>query len=315
MQDLLDGLLDLSRLDSGNVQVRMGPVDLNDLLASVRSALESTAETKGLRLRMRPTRLWAHSDAMLLQRIVVNLVINAIRYTDRGSVLVACRPDAKGQGVRIEVWDSGIGIPAKHHEDIFKEFYQLANRSGDRNTGLGLGLNIVQRSAALLGHRISLRSNVGCGTRFSIQMDAVPPSEAVLQNAAEKLLPSLGDVSGMQVLLIEDNLNVREAVQELLQSWGCTVQLASSQVQALEQLHSHGVPDVILSDYHLGGGQNGITCIAAVRATANQTIPACLMSGETHDEFLQAVKAADVPLLHKPVRPAKLRSLLRRLRV
>jgi signal transduction histidine kinase/CheY-like chemotaxis protein len=314
MQDLLDGLLDLSRLDSGNVQVRMAPVDLNDLLASVRSALEGTAETKGLRLRLRPTRLWANSDALLLQRIVVNLVINAIRYTDRGSVLVACRSVAQGQGVCIEVWDSGIGIPAEHHEDIFKEFYQLANRTGNRNIGLGLGLNIVQRSAALLGHRISLRSQTGCGTRFSIRMDAVPPSEAVQKNAAEKLLPTLGDISGMQLLLVEDNLNVREAVQDLLQSWGCTVHLAASQSQALEQLQRHGVPDVIFSDYHLDGAENGIACILALRAAAGVFIPACLMSGETDEEFLQAVKAADVPLLHKPVRPAKLRSLLRHMR-
>ena len=309
MQDLLDGLLDLSRLDSGNVPVRMSAVDLNELLDSVRGALETTAEAKGLRLRVRPTALWALSDPLLLQRMLANLVINAIRYTETGTVLVACR--RQGNGLRIEVWDSGIGIPSEHHEDVFKEFYQLANRAGDRNFGLGLGLNIVQRSAHLLGHRITLRSQPGHGTRFSILLDTAmqaPPA------AAHSLSSGLGDVSGMRILLIEDNLDAREAVQGLLQSWGCTVQVAANQVEALVQLESAGAADVILSDYHLGACETGIACIAALRAQAGEPIPACLMSGETHADFLQEVQAAHLPLLHKPVRPAKLRSLLRHMR-
>jgi two-component system, sensor histidine kinase len=314
MQDLLDGLLDLSRLDSGTVPVRMSAVDLNDLLASVRSALASHAEAKGLRLRIRPTTLWASSDALLLQRMLLNLVINAIRYTERGTVWVACRARANGQGVCIEVRDSGIGIASEHHEDIFKEFYQLANRAGDRNFGLGLGLNIVQRSAALLGHQITLRSQLGCGTRFSIQLQRCASGTTLAQHAAEPLLPSLGDVSGLQVLLIEDNANAREAVKELLQSWGCRVQVAANREQALQQLAQAGVPDVIVSDYHLGASETGIACIAALRAQAGSDIAACLMSGETHEDFLQEVKQAGLPLLHKPVRPAKLRSLLRRMR-
>ena len=314
MQDLLDGLLDLSRLDSGNVPVRMGAVDVNDLLGSVRSALQSTAEAKGLRLRIRPTSAWAHSDALLLQRMLLNLVINAIRYTERGSVLVACRAQANGKGLCIEVRDSGIGIASEHHEDIFKEFYQLSNRAGDRNFGLGLGLNIVQRSAALLGHRILLRSQVGCGTRFSILLQRCAPDAPPAQHPGERLQPALGDVSGLQVLVIEDNANAREAVAELLLSWGCQVHQAANQVQALQQLQQAGVPDVILSDYHLGASETGIACIQALRAKAGADIPACLMSGETHADFLQEVQDAGLPLLHKPVRPAKLRSLLRHLR-
>ncbi|NVO08058.1 MAG: response regulator, partial [Rhodoferax sp.] len=304
---------DLSRLDSGNVPVRMAPVDLNELLGAVRTALQATAEAKGLRLRVRPTPLWALSDAVLLRRMLVNLVINAIRYTEHGSVLVACRRQG-GNGVRIEVWDSGIGIPAEHHEDVFKEFYQLANRAGDRNFGLGLGLNIVQRSAHLLGHRIVLRSQVGCGTRFSILLNATPAVPLAVASAAQTAPPGPGDVSGMRILVIEDNANAREAVQGLLQSWGCSVQEASSQAEALAQLDAAGVPDLILSDYHLGAAETGMDCIAALRARAASSIPACLMSGETHEDFLLAVKAADIPLLHKPVRPAKLRSLLRHMR-
>ena len=309
MQDLLDGLLDLSRLDSGNVQVRMGPVDLNELLASVRSSLESMAEAKGLRLRVRPTARWALSDATLLQRMVVNLVINAIRYTERGTVMVSCRPSQQGRGIQIEVRDSGIGIAQEHHQDVFKEFYQLPNSTGDRNFGMGLGLNIVQRSAVLLGHQIVLRSNLGCGTRFSILMDATeaPPAHAI----AAPDLP--GDITGIQVLLIEDNLNARQAVLELLQSWGCEVWAAASLAEAQAAMHQSGPPDVIVSDHHLGAAETGLDCIHALRVQAAKRLPACLMSGDTHEDFLQAVKEADIPLLHKPVRPAKLRSLLRRL--
>jgi two-component system, sensor histidine kinase len=284
------------------------------LLSSVRSSLESMADAKGLRLRVRPTRLWAFSDASLLQRMVVNLVINAIRYTKSGTVLVTCRSQAQGKEVRIEVWDSGIGIPSEHHEDIFKEFYQLSNRAGDRNFGMGLGLNIVQRSAALLGHRIALRSEVDCGTRFSLTLEAAPQSKTAPQSSAELTEAMPGNITGMQILLIEDNDNAREAVNGLLQSWGCTVHVASSLAQAMDHLLIAGIPDLILSDFHLGATEDGIACIQTLREMAGRHIPACLISGDTNDDFLQSVVEADLPLLHKPVRPAKLRSLLRRLR-
>ena len=308
MQDLLDGLLDLSRLDSGNVQVRMTPVDVNEMLGGIRNALGNMAEAKGLRLRVRPTARWALSDATLLNRMVMNLVINAIRYTERGTVLVACRPAADNQSVRIEVWDSGIGIAAEHHEDIFKEFYQLTGRAGDRNFGMGLGLNIVQRSAALLGHQIALQSKPGEGTRFSITLQAAAPLPALAQAQAEALP---GDITGLRVLLIEDNDNAREAVRGLLLAWGCTVYEAASLAQARLQVEREGAPDVILSDFHLGAAENGIECIAALRQQTRHDLKACLMSGETDAAFLQAVKLAELPLLHKPVRPAKMRNLLR----
>ncbi len=313
MQDLLDGLLDLSRLDAGNMQIRMAPVDLNALLASVQRALHGMAEAKGLRLRVRPTQRWCVSDAALLNRMLMNLVINAIRYTEHGSVLVACRPAARGTGVRLEVWDSGIGIAPEHHADIFKEFYQLNQRSGDRNLGMGLGLNIVQRSAELLGHQVALRSQPGQGTRFSIALQAASPAQIAAHRPTDAGLPAPGDITGLQVMLIDDNSNVREAVRELLASWGCVVRVATSLAEAQHLLQAHGAPDVILSDFHLGAAENGIDCIAALRAQAGSAIAACILSGDTHQDFLQAVKDAQLPLLHKPVRPAKLRSLLRRM--
>jgi signal transduction histidine kinase len=313
-QDLLDGLLDLSRLDAGKVPVRMGAVNLHALLDAVHIALHSMADAKGLRLRIRPTPLWGRSDALLLQRMLFNLVVNAIRYTERGTVLVACRLQDGGNRVRIEVRDSGIGIPAEHHEDIFKEFYQLANRAGDRNFGLGLGLNIVQRSANLLGHPLGLHSQLGCGTRFTITLAREQPDATLPQTPAQSPPSTPGDLTGMQVLLIEDNANARAAVRDLLQSWGCQVREAANRAEALRQMQDGGAPDVVVSDYHLGASETGLDCIAALRAQAGAELPACLMSGETHADFLQQVQDAGLPLLHKPVRPAKLRSLLRHLR-
>lgn len=312
MQNLLDGLLDLSRLDAGHMPVRMEAVHLNDLLYALHGTLNESATAKGLRLRIRPTHLWVHSDALLLQRMLLNLAINAIRYTQRGTVLVACRLQGGGEQVRIEVRDSGIGIAPEHHEDIFQEFYQLASPSGDRSVGLGLGLNIVQRSATLLGHGITLQSGLGCGTRFSILLQRCAPAAGPSQTAAPGMEP-LRDLSGLRVLLIEDDPSARAVVGQLLLSWGCQVAEAADLAQAAQAMAETGVPDVILSDYHLGSAQTGMDCIAALRAQAGRSLPACLMSGETQGDFLQKVSEAGLPLLHKPVRPAKLRSLLRNL--
>ena len=313
MQDLLDSLLDLSRLDSGAVRVRMGAVQLDEVLQSVQTLVGTAAATKGLRLRVRRTGLWGQSDAFLLQRIIANLALNAVRYTAEGSVLIACRPDRAGESVRIEVWDSGQGIAPEHHEDVFKEFYQLPSQSGDRSFGMGLGLNIVQRSATLLGHSILLRSNTGCGSRFSVVLQAAAPVPASARQDPLLEVQTLVDFMGACVLVVDDNASAREAMQGLLQSWGCRVLVAASLAQALEQISEHGMPQVVLSDFHLGSGGDGLQTIAGIRTRWATAVPACVISGETNPDVLAQVQAAGLPLLHKPVRPAKLRSLLRRL--
>jgi signal transduction histidine kinase/CheY-like chemotaxis protein len=313
MQDLLDSLLDLSRLDSGTVQVRMGEVDLNALLRTVQQSVEVLALTKGLRLRVRPTTLWAHSDLTMLQRIVVNLALNAVRYTAAGTVFIACRRERGGQGVRVEVWDSGMGIAPEHHEDIFKEFYQLQSHQGDRKFGMGLGLNIVQRSAVLLGHQIVVRSQVGCGSRFSVLLDASPAQALDDQIAHEVVLQSVSHFGGARVMVIEDNAHAQSAMAGLLESWGCTVICADSLEAALAKIESIGVPDIVLSDFQLGRGANGIDAIALIRARYGPLLQACLISGETQGDMQLLAKEAQLTVLHKPVRPAKLRSLLRRL--
>lgn len=311
MQDLLDGLLDVSRLDAGAVQVQLGPVNLGELFHSLRKALQPLAESKGLRLRIRPSPYWAMTDPVLLQRMVMNLANNAIRYTERGTVMISCRRVDGGRNVRLDVADSGIGISPTHQEDIFREFYQVGNSGRDRSQGLGLGLNIVERTAQLLGHAITLRSALGCGTRFSIHL---PAAQAV--EAFSPLVPpdpqGLGGVEGMRVLVIEDDGFALEAIRDLLSSWGCVVNAAATVAQALDFVNAYAAPDVVLSDFRLGEARNGLDVIAMVRAHARREIPACLMSGDSDAGLIQAAKDAGLTLLHKPVRPAKLRSFLRR---
>ena len=311
MQDLLDGLLDLSRLESGVVAVNRGVVRVDALFDTVRTALEPLAAAKGLRLRVRNSNACMLTDGLVLQRIVMNLVHNAIRYTQQGSVLLTCRPADNGQSVRIEVWDSGIGISPDQQSDIFREFYQVGNPGRDRGRGLGLGLSIVERSARLLGHTLVLRSNLGCGTRFSICVPfAATPSEVV--NPREETGVAPMELHGLRVLVIEDDAMARDAVEALLTAWGCSVCATPSLEQAAHAMQAGFVPDVVFSDYRLGDTDNGLTAIATLRRLAGRDLAACLMSGDTDGGLMQAALDAGLILLHKPVRPAKLRAFLRR---
>ena len=313
MQDLLDDLLDVSRLDAGAVTVTLRPVALQSVLNLVQAALQPLATEKGLRLRFRPTTWWVMTDAMLLHRILMNLVHNALRYTDVGTVLVACRRSGDGQWVRLEVWDSGIGISPEHQQDIFKEFYQIGNTGRDRAYGLGLGLNIAQRSASLLGHPMNLHSAPGRGSRFAMTLPLTEALDPVIEAAGAVEPAPLVTLAGTRVLLIEDDAVARAAVTGLLEAWGCTVYGGATTLAAMSVNGRHSEWDVILSDYRLADGDNGLLAIERLRAYAGRNIPACLMSGDTDSTLMQAAKDANLALLHKPVRPAKLRSLLRRL--
>lgn len=312
LQDLLDALLDISRLDAGAVQVQVRPVELSEIFTQLRAALALSAEDKGLRLRFRPTTARLMTDPALLYRVMLNLVANALRYTRRGSVLVACRVGQDGQSVRIEVRDSGVGIAPEHQSAIFKEFYQVGNTERDRNKGLGLGLNIVERTVRLLGHELSLRSATGCGTCFSLQVPLMP-ADAQMPPPAVVLAPGSDDLAGLTILVIEDDLLARSGLVALLESWGARVRAHEDLDSALAELSSQGAPDVIVSDYRLPAYHTGIEAIRRLRLRAGRMVPACLMSGDTDASLILEAKNEGLTLLHKPVRPAKLRSLLRRL--
>lgn len=312
LQDLLDGLLDISRLDAMAVQVQVQPFALADIFDQLGAELALTAVEKGLRLRIRPTAVWLMSDPTLLHRILLNLLGNALRYTKVGGVLLACRVRAGGQHASLEVWDSGIGIAPEHHQAIFTEFYQVGNVERDRGKGLGLGLNIVRRTAQLLGHRLQMWSRPGIGTRFSIEVPLLPPGAAMERPSPPQVKP-FDDLAGLVVLVIEDDALAREALVSLLASWGSVVVQAEGLATAQWPLKHGLVPDLIISDYRLLDGENGMDTVRQLRAAAGRPIAACLMSGDTDPNLIKAARDAGLTLLHKPVRPAKLRSLIRRL--
>lgn len=316
MQNLLDGLLDVSRLDAGAVTANVRPVSINVIFDFVRVSNTPLARDKGVRLRVRPTTYWCLSDPVLLQRMVMNLANNALRYTPTGTVLICCRMVNNGADLRIDVMDSGVGIAPEHQTDIFKEFFQVGNAARDRSQGLGLGLNIVQRSARLLGHAVKLESAPGRGTRFSI---VVPTASAPLLSVSRDTEASAlvaspqSSLGGVRVLVVEDDFSSRQAQDELLQSWGCEVLAVGTAAHAYKSVEQGFQADVVISDFRLGGESNGLDVIDQIRHLAGWVVPACVVSGDTDADLMQAARAASLTLLHKPVRPAKLRSLVRHL--
>ena len=312
MQGLLDGLLDISRLDALAVTPQFSHFCVNEVLDHLQLVFEPSALEKGLRLRVRSSPIWVRSDPALLYQMLSNLLANAIRYTESGGVLLACRLVDGGQHVRIDVCDSGPGIDAQHHKAIFAEFFQVGNAARNRSMGLGLGLNIVERTAQLLAHPLALRSCLGFGARFSLTLPCVPVGVKAPALGPEAVQRH-GEFEGFKVLVLEDDRMELDAMAALLASWGLRVGDAECLASAMRLLAAGFEPDLIISDYRLLGDANGIESIAFLRAERARLIPACLVSGDADKKLIDQAKAAQLTLLHKPVRPAKLRSLVRHL--
>ncbi len=314
LQEMLDAFFDYSRLDSQLTRAQVQDFALNQVLDKLRTSFSDTAQHKGVRLRIRPSKRWVHSDPVLLHRILLNLVSNAVQHTRQGTVLVACRPSQDGQTLRIEVRDNGIGIAREHHQKIFEEFFQIENPERDRDKGLGLGLSIVERSCNLLNHPITLRSRLGQGACFSLRVAAATapapaptPTPAQTRQTSELAAP----FQNTHVMLIEDDALGSVALRGLLESWGCTVTLADSAQAACSQWNAAHPVDFVVSDFRLRGAQNGVDAVQLLRSTAQRRLPACIISGDTAVDVKLLIQAADLVLLQKPVRPAKLRSVMR----
>ena len=305
LEALFNELLDISKLDAGVIQPNLCHYSIQATLQRLASEYQVSALEKGVRLRIRPSNALVRSDPMLLERILRNLVANAIQYTKAGSILVACR--RRSGWLRIEVRDSGIGIPHEQRDKIFEEFYQLHNPERDRNKGLGLGLAIVRRMSRLLGCQISLCSAPGRGSRFSIE---VPAGDAAAQPPAPALPARTYRFDGDLVLVVDDELAVRESVQILLELWGCEVLTAGSAEEALQVLDDASPPALIIADYRLRCNATGIEAIQAVQAKFRANIPGVLITGDTGPDRLREAKTSGYQLVHKPVAPAKLRAIL-----
>ena len=301
LDDLLGGLLDVSKLDSGVVEARTLEFALGALLARLDAEFQPVAAEKGLALRTVPTTLHVRSDPELVERMLRNLLANAIHHTAAGRVLVGCR--RHGGQVRVEVWDTGRGMPENRLDEIFDEFVQLER--DDLRPGLGLGLAIVQRSAMLVGSRVDVRSQPGRGSVFSFALPRVADADAKPRPPGEPDGPQ--ELGGRTVLIVDDDTGVREGMAEALRAWGCTVATAASVDEAERHLQgSNAVTlDAAVVDYQLPGGATGLDV-----ARRLDGLPAVLITGDTSGATREQVQAAGLPLLHKPVKPEQLRAVL-----
>jgi signal transduction histidine kinase len=313
LQNLLDAILDLSRLDGGNVVPRITAFGLGPVLESVQRDLALVAEHKGLRLRVRPTDLWTRSDADLVQRILLNLVGNALRYTRSGGVLVSCR--RRGDRVLLEVWDTGAGIPENAREEIFEEYIQLENPERDRAKGLGLGLAICRRLAGLLGASLGVRSRPGHGSVFWITLPLEHPARHASPALAQTLAESAEDVArlGGTVLVVDGDPLVRAGMETAITGWGAKVILAASRDEAVTRCCEGGaVPDMAICNLRLPGKVSGIDFGGELR-NLYPGIGVLLVSADISEATQAAARAKDFPLLKQPIAPGRLRAALRTL--
>ena len=306
MAALLNAILDISRFDAGTVKPERSHFRVNNVLDRLRTSFAQQAAERNLNLHVLRSSAVIESDQILLYRILANIVGNALRYTERGRVLVGCR--RRAGSLVIEVWDTGPGIPEDELGEIFREFYQLGNPARDRDQGLGLGLAIVDRTTKLLDHPLRVRSRVGHGSMFSVQ---VPLGSAEgIQSADRSRRADWASLEGCMVLVVDDETEIRAAMTILLEGWGCRVTAVASAAEVRDWLAaSSDVPDVVVSDYRLPGEQNGINVIHLVRETHPGTV-GILVTGDIAPQVLRDAEASGFKLLHKPLRPARLRSLL-----
>jgi two-component system, sensor histidine kinase len=313
MEELFDALLDISRLDSGIVRPRFETFGLAGLFERLSFEFGPVAKQKGLSLGVMKTSVYICSDPSLVERIVRNLVSNAIRYTDRGGLLLGCR--RQQGGLRLEVWDTGRGIPPEKHREIFREFTQLDAVDLDPHRGLGLGLAIVERLAKLLDHEIRLHSIPGKGSVFSVAIPRGREEDMIANSAAEHT--TAFDLTGVLILVMDSEPAARHAMEALLGKWNCEVITAASGAEMKDKLPLvRRVPSLIIADYHprapatLGAGPT-LAAIDMLRGEFNTEIPAVLLSGDTGSERSAGdQELAGLPVLSKPLNPARLRTLL-----
>ena len=308
--DLLGVLLDISRLDAGAWPVSLADLAVAPMLSRLVAEYRPQAEAAGLQLRVVPCGAVIHTDRHLLERVLRNLLSNAIRYTESGRILLGCRRER--ERLRIEVWDTGIGIAEDRLGQIFEEFHRLGNAPRNESKGLGLGLAIVDRISRLLDLRIAVASRPARGSMFAIgapygQLAAMP---AVAE--ADARTPERGGaITGALVVVIENDEASLEGMRVLLDTWGCRLVGATSTARALEALTRLGcVPDLVLADYHLDDGAFGSDAVAALRARFGAVLPALVVSSDRSAELRAKLKAHGLAVLPKPTSPARLRAML-----
>ncbi len=312
VEEILSALLDISRLDSSVLRPDISNFHINDIFRQLEVEFFPVAQAKDLHLQFVSTQVVVRSDRRLLRRLIQNLVSNAIKYTSDGKVLVGCRREKEGR-IRVEVWDTGQGIPEAKQKIIFKEFHRL-DQGAKIARGLGLGLSIVERIARILGERIQLRSTPSKGSVFFFGLECgVMAPEGTRETP---MMPvSSGMLKGLRILCIDNERNILEGMYSLLSNWGCDVMVAQNAEEAIALLSQAGnVPQVILADYHLDNNCTGLEAIAAIRDYFKYPVAALLLTADRSLEVQSMAEEVDVSIHNKPLKPAALRAVLAQLR-
>lgn len=315
LDELLNALLDVSKLEAELVVPEQRQFAIGDVLDRLASEFRQVAKESGIEFRTVACKANVFSDPVLLDNILRNILANAIKYTEQGKILLGCRH--RNGSLLIEVWDTGIGISNEHQEQIFQEFFQVGNSSRDQKKGLGLGLSIVSKTAALLGHRIAVQSVAGKGTVFSVEMPITDLRTKNTKHEVPKQIPRL--LGHPLVVVIEDNLDVQDSIKVLLKSWGCRV-LAVPCVDRDEMIRCQScescnelfkpttaTPELIIADYNLTDGMTGIEAVDIVNEHFKAEIPAFLLTGDINPEHLITIEKSGLPVLHKPIKGEVLR--------
>lgn len=307
LESLFQSLLDISHMDAGTLEVRRIHFPLTPMVDALRAEYAPQAEARDLHLDVHSADLIAYSDPALVERILRNLLANAVRYTRKGEIRLVCTHS--GDAIAIEIQDTGVGIPADRLEDVFQEFVQLDNSERDRSKGLGLGLSIVRRLAALLGTRVTVQSTLGAGSSFRFTLP-VGDAAACAAASADPATPDSA-LSGVVVGVIDDEADVRQGMCMLLENWGCRVVTAEDAAGLIASLEAAALrPDLLIADYRLRANATGPQAIRQAREHFGDAIPGFIISGDTGPGALADTRAHGHALLHKPVKPAQLRALM-----
>ncbi len=297
--DLLDTLLDISRLDAGTIGVESQAFAIIDLLDRMETEFGAMASSKNITLKIVDSSAFVYTDPVLLTRVMENLVSNAVRYNEGGRIVVGAR--RRGEKLRLEVWDNGIGIAKDQLENIFEEFYQVGNPERDRTRGLGLGLSVVRRIAQLLNARLGVRSWLGQGSVFSVE---VPLASAESIMVPKDACPSSPALAGLKVAAIDDEPLQLAALEAFLSIYDCQVITGTTLEELASKLRQKKlIPGVIIADYRLRGGTTGVQAIKSLRKEFGQFIPAILITGDTEPDRIAEANNSGYPILHKPLVP------------
>lgn len=305
---LVDSLLDISKLDAGAVRPEVQPFDLRKFVERIGADFRPLAERNRLDFDVETTDATVLSDPVLLERVLRNLLDNAVKYTRAGSVRLVAT--SVGETVCIVVRDTGVGIPAEERDRVFEEFYQIGNPERDRTQGLGLGLAIVRRLAQLLKLQIDVQSEPGRGTTFSLSLPRVKQGRSTPAPNVQNVSAPSSALEGTRVLVIDDEPAVRSGMQTLLETWGCRVTACAGLEEAEQRIASQDLRiNLIVADLRLRNGENGIETVRRLRARSGD-VPALMISGDTAPERLREAEASGLPFLHKPVPADTLREHL-----